>query len=746
MGALLLATALWFLPTSSFAVDPSEQSAWTSVPLWRNYGDTLWVRVTGTNCYGVRACPDTIGGTATIDTVGTCFLLEYDTIPQSWKAPVSRLYPSSTSARAAFSLYLVGSGGEDDTLVASGVRLDLGAPMLGTVDSASVAVAAIHPAHLDSAGTYTVDHLETNGITLRQAPAGGSLISAPSGTADALASVLSASGGGTGDALSVSSWVGRGLYFERATSALGSNAITLDMSSDIATAGYPAGVYVDASSDGNVIGLNVLSDGGSRSGVQYGVKSNVTSSSTVTDSTWFAGYFRSAPSVAGIGRGVGLWAEGGSGGRDRALMASGDVVLGGAKTDSVGIVGRADFDTTAAFHDSLYAVDGTAASVYDLDVRNNGTIAGDLTVTGTLTAGAIPLASTIPWVDIEKDSNDRYAPDTTLWLDGNDTLFVKFVRASVGDKIELQDTLMVPRLYVQDSVYVANNLTVFNTVRADTVMATYAELGNLLHEDASFEHVRVDTLSGHNDIRITASSPIVADSLWTLTYLYANEATMLSLTMDDGPIVGASIVETDTVATVGINASRALVVGSAGSGDADVNGTLTVTGITSLATVYTTGKVTVGNDNADSLAVLGPLRVRNGKSITTTGNVTAEGGTVTAGDSDTGGSLVWSDGSSNTFALPSRASTVNWTCPIPIWSDTLLCSTSRTLHGDRIGSKYVQGLLSTDLAQVSMPGGTAIGAIVQTWGIGVSAVNDSIAYSWTLPMDGKTAVVTVFRK
>lgn len=144
----------------------------------------------------------------------------------------------------------------------------------------------------------------------------------------------------------------------------------------------------------------------------------------------------------------------------------------------------------------------------------------------------------------------------------------------------------------------------------------------------------------------------------------------------------------------------------------------------------------------------------SGDDVLANGDVVAAGGTVTAGDSDTGGILVLNDGSSNTFTQTAPATSVNWAIPTCIYADTFLCKTTRTSFGDRIGSIYIQGLLTTDIVVISAsasPNGDGAVPIGARYGAEVYPA-DSLGVHWGGPaaspsaMDDHTLQYLIFRK
>jgi len=345
--------------------DPADQTSWAEIPIWRNYGDTLYVRVTDTNCVGVGVCPDSLDGNATADTAGTCFQLEYETSSMSWKAPIGYLYPNSNISRQSFTVYLLNAGAGADTLVRSGVRLDLGAPVIGSVDSAAVAAGALSAVHFDSTGTFIGSEFQANQYELRQVGGSGVGLSAPWGTADATGDVIQITGGSAGDAISIPSWIGRFLAFTRGAAGNSAHGIVIDMSAEPYTGGAVHSISLDAGGDGTVNGLVVVRDSGSRAATTYGVYSGIDSGATQSAATGYAGYFKAEGSVSGAGAIVGLQAKADTSGVNRALRTEGDAEIGTAETDST------IFHGELRLYDNLMGEDSSAVSLHTIAIRDS---------------------------------------------------------------------------------------------------------------------------------------------------------------------------------------------------------------------------------------------------------------------------------------------------------------------------------------------------------------------------------------
>jgi hypothetical protein len=132
--------------------------------------------------------------------------------------------------------------------------------------------------------------------------------------------------------------------------------------------------------------------------------------------------------------------------------------------------------------------------------------------------------------------------------------------------------------------------------------------------------------------------------------------------------------------------------------------------------------------------------------VIATDDVTASGGVVTAGTSDQAGELHMYDGSSHIYKFTPPSSSVDWDMPIPIYADTLLLSTARYKAGDRLTSKYVPGLIATDICAFTFHAGTTDGSPGATWAFGMVAVADSFQFGWGSSLDNKIVDVVIFRK
>jgi len=330
--------------------------------------------------------------------------------------------------------------------------------------------------------------------------------------------------------------------------------------------------------------------------------------------------------------------------------------------------------------------------------------------------------------------------------------------------------LFGPELIAADSAVVASTLRPDSDLRFRP--ALNFEFGPT--DTLFFRYAKVDTVG--NEMRLLGHMIVDTATVTTLIATNIEAETIVSngdITGASGTVSGLVVTGTDEVSTVGKGVFEdSLRVGVAGVGSPVLKlyGTLNNQGGTvNTSVLNTTGKLTVGDAATDSLACLGPLRVRNGATLGTTGSLYANGdaqlgdaatdstkvygdlrvrgGDIVAGTAGQAGTVAISDGSSNLYSWTPPASSVNWAMPVCVKADTFLFVTSRTLFGDRIGSISIPGLLASDVVTWGVGGdGLTIPAVGVGTRIQVCPISDSLRIAWVSSNDNYIMHYAVFRR
>jgi len=282
--------------------------------------------------------------------------------------------------------------------------------------------------------------------------------------------------------------------------------------------------------------------------------------------------------------------------------------------------------------------------------------------------------------------------------------------------------LFGPELIAADSAVVASTLRPDSDLRFRP--ALNFEFGPT--DTLFFRYAKVDTVG--NEMRLLGHMIVDTATVTTLIATNIEAETIVSngdITGASGTVSGLVVTGTDEVSTVGKGVFEdSLRVGVAGVGSPVLKlyGTLNNQGGTvNTSVLNTTGKLTVGDAATDSLACLGPLRVRNGATLGTTGSLYANGdaqlgdagtdsakvygdlrvrgGDIVAGTAGQAGTVSISDGSSNTTTFGGSAWGSNVTINTPFFFvDCKLRDVIYVAAGEYRWSYYVAGLDSSYVA------------------------------------------------
>jgi len=338
--------------------------------------------------------------------------------------------------------------------------------------------------------------------------------------------------------------------------------------------------------------------------------------------------------------------------------------------------------------------------------------------------------------------------DIYLISPGTDSLIYSFayLNGTVAGKYAVDDTSMADGVvlsrHVLDRSLVSADIdtgAVTSVELADDIVLTTLEVTGLSTLGAVIaDTVVVDSLRVKTDAKIVGD--IAADSV-TAAHVYAT--TIEALTgVTSGAVTAGEFNETtghwwahadSSWSDMGAWYTNRFKIGSGEATDRlTVDGSLSVTGTASTGALGVTGQITASTKMAAG------------------DSVCAHGALIT-GTASAAGSLVVSDGSSNTLTLQTSAMSANAALTLFTYQyvDTVLLSTSRPGGADREISKGCPGSLPGDFVIMSAEGqiaGTSLAIIdLATGGISETAA-DSMYVFWPSAADNKILTYLVLRR
>lgn len=268
-----------------------------------------------------------------------------------------------------------------------------------------------------------------------------------------------------------------------------------------------------------------------------------------------------------------------------------------------------------------------------------------------------------------------------------------------------------------------------------------------------------DTLSGTSDVYTAVDTTKIVTETETSPVWFNNTVTVDGgTTFNSWMIVSGNVNIGGDLTVAGVLADEVETALLFSTGDATLTGSKTIIGndtsgdslrveakelhkgpasfSSTLAAVFgltsSGAKTVVGDATTDSLTGLAAANLQSGY--------------LKMGTAGRAGSTILSDGSSNTYTTTGPASSVNWTCPIAIWADTIRLNTTRAGGGDRRTSKYIAGLLATDIVDPHVPCYDCVGSSLTTNRYSFWAKNDSLCFCWYSTWDTYVGNVVIYRK